>query len=216
MNTCKLSIRLFSYTSLVLLLSFLAVHPAYADEDPYFGLKLGYTHFLSTNVNDSENRSVKFKQNDTTALGGVIGMSYKAIPFLGLRTDLEYMYRFPTNTKIGTSPNITGKLTSHTALANMYIDFYVLPFISVYVGGGIGLSVVELTLKNNVTSGSKTSPYFAAQAGGGLQFILLKHLVFDLNVRYLYLGDWKRSFSGNSFNSTLSGVETTVGIAYRF
>lgn len=214
MTIYKLSTRLFSYSFVTFLLAFLLVQPAYADSDTYLGLKVGVTHYLSPDISTNSG-STKFKKNDTTALGGVIGTSYQAIPFLGLRTDFEYMYRFSSNTSID-SKVVRGDLVAHTALANLYIDVYPLPFMSIYVGAGIGLSVLEISLQSANTSLSTVFPYFAAQAGGGLQFILFEHLVFDLNVRYLYLGDWKRSFDSDNLKVKFSGIESTIGIAYRF
>lgn len=192
-------------------------HTAYAS-DTYLGLKLGYSHYLPEDMKSNARNSIRLKQGNTTALGGAIGTAYQAIPFLGLRTELEYIYRFPDKRNFNI-PRTSVDITSHTALFNIYLDVYVLPFINVYAGAGIGLSILEANLKYNGASSSKLHPDFAAQAGGGLQFIFLKHLVLDLNVRYVYLGEWNRAThiaSLGHLKGTISGVETMVSVGYRF
>lgn len=147
------------------------------------------------------------------AIGAAIGLSYKFIPQLGIRSELEYLYRIPSSkASFGNGPTI--KTQSHTALANIYIDYYVLPELTIYAGGGLGVAVIDNTIYFPGESDvSAQRSRFAAQGGAGIAYTFFNHLVLDLNVRYTHLGQWR--YPASDRRGTFSTVEALVSIAYK-
>ena len=105
------------------------------------------------------------------------------IRFLRLRGELEYSYR-PESTNI--LDKVLGKsdsVDSTSLMANLYYNVIELPFINIYVNGGIG---------NTKFDGSKdlrTSNNFTWLAGVGVNLSLLNIANVDVGYRYVDMGD---------------------------
>lgn len=199
---------------LVSLFSFSFDKTAYASINPYIALKLGYSHYLPITLKEaSDNGRVTSKKADTFAIGGAVGASFRILQPLAIRTELEYIYRLPKHTELQSiAPGLD--IETQTLLANVYIDYYVLPALNIYVGAGIGFSALNLDIPHYLPL--PTQCRFAAQGGVGMQYILLEHFVFDLNVRYVYLGEWKKTIQEVVIKGEPSTVEVMFSFAYKF
>lgn len=93
--------------------------------------------------------SVGVDQDDGFLIGGAIGLRFSSVP--GLRGDLELSYSendidglaFSGN---GPAPevNVNGDVSSTSLLANLYYDFETGGPVTPYVGGGLGVSFVDV------------------------------------------------------------------------
>ena len=145
-------------------------------------------------------------------IGVFAGLQYEILPSLGLRAELEYLYRLEVNSRktngyrhyiysSGWTPqDATAKTTlsleAHTVLANLYVDYYVTPKISIYAGAGIGISIIETNIDAPSYSFIDDGPEpeaeknvisFAWKAGLGSRFFITNHVALDINASYVSL-----------------------------
>lgn len=197
----------YLYTFLLLSSIVLQSHYAYADPEDtvrlYLGAKLGYHGLIPSSIHDlSSTISGRPSTIDINAgvismftLGGAIGMHIQITPRLRSRTEFEYMYHFEGKTKRvndGTQQFSRLTLASHTMLVNTYIDYDIVKFIALYVGVGVGASILEVDISKERSSGkykdAKIIPNFAWQIGFGTRIELTEYIFLDANFRYLNLG----------------------------
>ena len=170
---------------------------------------------MPTNLRIQGLSSISIPSSSSMPIGAMAGLSYTFMPQLGIRAELEYLYRIPL-TKAETTPTETLEIQTHTLLANLYLDYYILPKLNIYAGGGLGLSVLKGTVDNTYIGrfvGEQTN--FSAQVGVGVAYTFFNHLILSLNIRYSYLGDWGSDLVVGA-KSTFSTVDALVSIAYKF
>lgn len=203
------------FSVLFVALSFFGMtQSAQANIDPYIAFKLGYSHYLPTTFK-FDSQTITAKDADSMLIGGATGISYKFTSLIGLRTELEYGYRLPKHLKPkDKTVDGHGRIETQSLLANIYADFYVLPSLNLYFGGGIGLGIMNFDIPYD--SHFKRKYGLAAQGGVGMQYIFFEHLALDLNVRYTYLGEWKAKLDGQTIKGDFSAIEAILGIAYIF
>ena len=83
------------------------------------------------------------------------------------------------------------------------------------MSGGVGVSIMDgkaIFPGDSNLSAARTR--FAAQGGVGAAYTFSNNLVLDLNIRYAHFGQYRMRAS--SYRATMSGVETIVGLAYKF
>ena len=153
--------------------------------------------------------STKDDGNDSVfALGLAVGYDFKVKHNLPVRAELEYMYYggaedsftyFDKYAWIDTK--IKNEYDIQTLFANFYYDFETGTAFTPYVGGGIGLALIDnkgsATLlwssvgwydeKYKISSNDSTN--FAWNIGGGVGFDLTDNLTLDLNYRFAGLGE---------------------------
>ena len=184
------------------------------DINPYITFKLGYSHYIPTVFKDNTDRATA-KKSDSALIGAAAGVSFQIIPVLGIRTELEYAYRTPTRPNIKVDNiNYRSRIETQSVLANLYLDYYILPSLNIYLGAGIGLSAMNIDFPSVVHFARRHA--FAAQGGLGIQYTLLKHIIFDLNVRYTYLGEWKYKNTDYTLKGSPSTIETVLSVGYKF
>ena len=176
----------------------------------YFGIKAGYSHLFSEKANFSlENKKVAHfsaQNHGTFVVGAVGGFGYKFLPVLGIRTELEYLYRMSANNwntlqfqePIEDVQSLRPEHQIHTLLVNAYLDWYVLPQLTIYAGFGVGASITDTSMKykaqinNDVYEkghiNAPTAGQFAWQAGLGIAYTFNAHWGIDLNARYSDFG----------------------------
>ena len=183
---------------------------AYADPEDkvrfYIGAKLGYHGLLPSNLRDrSLDRSsqpVLIKPDPGVisifTLGGSGGIHIQIAPRFRSRTELEYLYHFEGDSKKindGTHQFSKVSIASHTLLTNTYIDYDIVKFVALYLGVGIGMSILEADITKDRFNGtykfSKVIPNFAWQVGIGTRIELTEYIFLDANFRYLNLGPMK-------------------------
>lgn len=118
---------------------------------------------------------------------GAIGYKYKY-----LRSEFEYVWRADAEEDIssGGIPLGTTSVKSESYMFNMFLDFMPNYWISPYIGGGIGMSKMELTNKNVGILPAETwkENTFTWQVGTGLTIRLNRCLNIDAGYRYYTLG----------------------------
>ncbi len=119
---------------------------------------------------------------------GAIGYKYKYF-----RGELEYVWRADAEEDISTGGTGTGTMSvkSESYMFNMYLDFMPNYWISPYIGGGIGMSKMELMNKQPGMYGQEQTwekNTFTWQVGTGLTIRLNRCLNIDAGYRYYTLG----------------------------
>lgn len=211
LSTNYLIIKLFCSIVLFSLFSNQSVH---ASVTPYIKFKLGYSHYLPIALKASGGTGT-MKKADTMSIGGSAGISITLSESFGVRTELEYLYRLPKyTTLVATTTALRGRLETQSLLANAYLDYYIIPNLSLYIGAGLGFSVLNFDLSNFA---SMPSTYvFTTQGGIGLQYTLFTRFVLDLNVRYTYLGEWKgKIMQDMNIKGQSSAIETLFSLGYK-
>ena len=210
--------RLFVLTFILTILS----SSAYANVKAlsfYVGAKLGYSHYLPSSFRSNQpgTQDLPIDGSDSALLGVTGGIAYKFIPQLGIRTELEYAYRTPSTKVTVGNGSSTDKfqVQTHTILTNVYLDYYVLPALNLYISTGIGVSMMDGKIVSpgepDISAGRTR---FAAQGGIGAAYTFSNNLVLDINIRYAHFGQYR--VRADSDRATMSGVETIVGLAYKF
>lgn len=215
----------------------------------FLGGKLGYS---GININSISNKTVGKPSNaystflSTFGFGPFGGLQYMVLPSFGIRAELEYLYRLEVKTRkhngyrylTGQPNNFTHQdasaktelsLETHTILANMYLDYYITPRISLYVGAGIGASIIESSIDAPSYSqyddipepdGEKNSINFAWQAGLGSRFFITDHVTIDINARYVGLTLSKTTLGSPQLLRMKYGMvgsaEVLAGVSYVF
>lgn len=189
--------------------------PSKKNLSPYFGAKIGYSHYLEGKIIDNDPLTEKIRYNDSAnmAIGIVGGISYSIIPSVGIRAELEYTYRTPSELKM---KNFNGYYTinNHAILANMYVDYYINRKLGVYAGFGLGASIIDIELTTNGQFAFPQKTNFAFQIGGGVRYAITKNIIIDCNLRYLDLGKWEHKQQINYISSPFSAMEVLLSVTY--
>lgn len=226
---------------------------AQTEEDKYryfIGAKIGYS---GIHINSIENKTIGKAANkystfvSSMPVGAFLGFQYQVKPSFGLRAELEYLYRLEVTTRKmngyrylnGTPPssltqqdataNVALSLEIHTVLANLYLDYYVTPRISVYGGVGIGIAIIEsstdapsYTMYDDIPEpeAERNKINFACKIGFGSRFAITKHVAFDINASYIALALPSTSLGSNQLlrmqYGMVGAVEVLAGISYVF
>lgn len=216
--------RKFILMMIVVLLSFSTVsHATILENLPpklriYAGGKLGYNQqFISDGYFKNTAEAYTPFSNDapSMSLGIVGGIRYEIIPRLFVRGELEYMYRIPANFDAADMGVLNAEVETqlHTILINAYIEYYVIPKVSIYATLGIGAAITDARVYHVPEIrklGHESS--FAIQVGLGAGYNITEHVVLDLTFRYLDV----MSYSSTRAKFPLSAIELLAGVRYIF
>lgn len=218
----------------------------------YLGLKGGYSHQAvgeSTPINKGSGVGVPGGGDLTTLpgyttpavpIGAVLGMGYRFIHRFGIRLEAEYLYRMALSSAkpnidqgAGAAPtfdNINILTNASSALVNIYVDYYILPRVNMYLGTGIGTSMLDTNLKFSTAQGEGKiqgdKVNFMWQFGGGVAMSITQHIKLDLGVRFVNFG--KATISTYQFAQSspmlpegllsfgITNIETLMGLSYHF
>ena len=140
----------------------------------YIGVKGSYSSGLSS---ISVDNILSLGDSDNPAFFSVSA----GVRLLKLRGELEYTKRYHMQT-LTLNDGSTKDLSNDSIMANLYYNFLELPFIRLYVNGGIGTTKYST---NYVTN----SPTFSYSAGAGVTLTLADTTSFDIGYRYFDMGD---------------------------
>ena len=127
---------------------------------------------------------------------------------VALTLELEYLFQSADfdsfSTPVG-SLSAGGDNYSNSIMANLILDFAIVGGFGVYVGGGLGVTVVSADLSNIggiVTFlGRDEDTKFAWQFLGGLKYAIGEHWVVYLGGRYFDAGDVNFATLGGEYKS---------------
>lgn len=140
----------------------------------YIGVKGSYSSGLSS---ISVDNILSLGDSDNPAFFSVSA----GVRLLKLRAELEYTKRYHMQT-LTLNDGTTKDLSNDSIMGNLYYNFLELPFIRLYVNGGIGTTKYST---NYVTN----SPTFSYSAGAGVTLTLADTTSFDIGYRYFNMGD---------------------------
>lgn len=140
----------------------------------YIGFKGSYSSgFSSISIDEI----LSLSDSDNPAFFSVSA----GIRLLRLRGELEYTKRYHMQT-LTLNDGSTKDLSNDSIMGNLYYNFLELPFIRLYINGGIGTTKYST---NYVTN----SPTFSYSAGAGVTLTLADTTSFDIGYRYFDMGD---------------------------
>lgn len=140
----------------------------------YIGVKGSYSSGLSS---ISVDNILSLGDSDNPAFFSISA----GARLLKLRAELEYTKRYHMQT-LTLNDGTTKDLSNDSIMGNLYYNFLELPFIRLYVNGGIGTTKYST---NYVTN----SPTFSYSAGAGVTLTLADTTSFDIGYRYFDMGD---------------------------
>jgi opacity protein-like surface antigen len=125
------------------------------------------------------------EEGSVFGLGISVGTDLSYSSSLPLRLELEYIYRNDQNfTRAGNSHEVS----AHSILGNAFFDILTDTNYTPYLGGGLGLALLE-DRYNVLDASSKSNRWnFAWNLGGGVAWNWNENLALDLGYRYLDLG----------------------------
>lgn len=120
---------------------------------PKFMFDVPQANYLSKN---GSNEGGSYR--DTTGVGGALAVGYNFDTLFGvpLRTELEYALRTNANFKYDDRDRIAK--IPQTVFANVYLDFDNSTDFTPYMGGGVGIGIID------------TNTNFAWNVGGGVAY----------------------------------------------
>lgn len=140
----------------------------------YVGLKGTYSSgFSSISIDDI----LSVKDSDSPAFLSVSA----GVRLLRLRAELEYTKRYHMQT-LTLQNGDTKDLSNSSVMGNLYYNLLELPFIRLYVNGGIGTTKYD---SNYITN----SPTFSYSAGAGITITLADTTSLDIGYRYFNMGE---------------------------
>jgi opacity protein-like surface antigen len=159
-------------------------------------------------------------------IGGTVGIAGGYDWDNGLALETEFAYRhngLDHDVFHGDSTDLDGSLSSYTLLANTYYRLETGTDFTPYIGGGVGISLLDLDMKRGDEGrfhALDTDTQFAYQGIAGLAYAIAPH--WNLGVEYRFFGTQDPSFidhpDGNRVwtETVYHAHELLFGITYSF
>ena len=159
-------------------------------------------------------------------IGGTVGIAggYDWDNGLGLETEFAYRSNgLDHDVFHGDSTDLDGTLSSYTLLANVYYRIDTGTDFMPYVGGGVGISLLDLDMKRGDEGrfhALDTDTQFAYQGIAGLAYTITRH--WSVGVEYRFFGTQDPSFvdhpDGNRIwtETVYHAHEVLFGVSYSF
>jgi opacity protein-like surface antigen len=167
-------------------------------------------------------------QDYANAVSGTIGFGYKYQWFRAeLTADRGVPSRVTGSTAVGTQPQISAKIGSISAMANLYADLGTWWGFTPYVGGGIGMSQLKSVdyIDTSLPASAVTQPgkalNFSWAVMTGVAYRVAPNWMIDVGYRYLSLGDVQGIDGAGTANNAavfknLTAQEARVGFRFLF
>ncbi len=156
---------------------------------------------------------------NTVGFGVSAGFDFYQQSEAPFRAEIEYVIRtaFQGESEMRTF-NLDSKVNynMHTVLANAYYDFYNETIFTPYIGGGIGIAVVDGRFEVNSYDREIDSTVFAWQAGVGVGIALSDNVSADVGYRFLDTSNINTKFYGEDFEMDISAHEFSIGLRFGF
>ncbi|HEV8390482.1 MAG TPA: outer membrane beta-barrel protein [Dongiaceae bacterium] len=159
-------------------------------------------------------------------VGGTVGVAGGYDWDNGLALETEFAYRrngLDHDVFHGDSTDLDGSLSSYTLLGNVYYRLDTGTDFTPYIGGGVGISLLDLDMKRGDEGrfhALDTDTQFAYQGIAGMAYALAPH--WSLGVEYRFFGTQDPSFidhpDGNRVwtETVYHAHELLFGVTYRF
>ena len=209
---------MFLRSLFTLILTVAMISPAFAEGSGVYG---GIKFIDSYQTNWGGGRYDGTESQNSVGLGAFIGYDMYASSDTPIRVDIEYAFRSAfkgESNETFAGQHIQTKLeyNLHTLLANAYYDFHNDSIFTPYVGGGLGIGMVDGYAELNGNGNQANDTVFAWQVGGGVGVALTDALTADLGYRYLGTSTVHSEVDNNKFKTDISSHEFSVGIRFGF
>ena len=134
---------------------------------------------ISLKNQDKNLNNVKIDSTSNPSIGINAG-----VRFLRLRGELEYLYRYK-NQNLKSFNGSTSQLNSNSLMGNLYYNVFDVPFVKIFVNGGVGYTSFNSNIPSN------TNGNFTYNLGLGTTLSLADVISVDAGYRYFDMGDIK-------------------------
>lgn len=190
---------------------------AAADYAPYASL-YGGASFLEEADNEFEGGGSLESEFDTGfVVGGTAGVAISTV--FDVRIELDLNYRRHAVDEIGGTSDVDGTANAFGALSNYWIDVKNRTPFTPYLGGGIGLAVIDLddVEQAGADAFDDKDVVFAWQLGGGIGWDLSKRVTLGLDYRWFATTDPELENAADAdFDSEYSSHNLIASLRYIF
>lgn len=175
------------------------------------------------------------------SLGISAGWGYEFNSDFGMRIEAQYIHQFKRTFKTETLKDqkgnpmpsddpmkVTIQTEIHSLLGNLYFDYSLTPFLSLYASTGVGMGALSPSTAMRYSSNGKGDNYFPPtkksliwQVGFGFLYLLRENVSLDFNVRYVHF-DRKAILLAQIMQAKIHAYylvaipEASIGLNYRF
>ena len=160
---------------------------------------------------DGVSGSTKEKFNDNI-FGGNIAAGLKMMNMV--RVEIEGSMKQDAEKTI--SGNGNAKVSNKALMFNVYYDMPFWGSIIPYVGGGLGMSFLELKNNNAANSFSDKATKFTWQVGAGVAYAFTENWAIDAGYRYSDAGEFSQTKNNEKVKATAKYHEFLLGIRFSF
>lgn len=141
-----------------------------------------------------------YSQN-TIGGGAFVGYDFYPMQQVPVRAEIEYAIRTNSETDWGSkaiggvpagAASLKGQWNLQTLFLNAYWDFHNDTAFTPYIGGGLGMGIIQSKYEMDILGGSgshnETNTVFAWNAGAGVAYAITDNLSADLAYRFVGLG----------------------------
>ena len=201
---------------LSLAITMLFCSAAFAGGGYYGAIKGGGSWFDTSNPTRTENATgtpttTTSWDDDGFVLGAAVGWDFMNMD-VPVRAEMEYMYHSEIDYNYANSSNSTdfkNEVQVSTVFLNAYWDIHNDTAFTPYIGGGIGLAMINedySTSTMTLSDTGNTTTNFAWNIGAGVAVNLTDNLLLDVMYRYENYG----SLSDNTITGTTGSVVETL------
>lgn len=199
-------------TTLARILLISMIHPAFASETGFYLQSSAGIAGIGDAAISADNQHISYDLGIQAAVE--TGFLAKLIKNVTLRFGQEGIYIKNSLTK-ETTPQpptlVTGRLSTVAGMFNTYLDIWPDQFLSFYIGGGVGLGIIEFTSSDTNVTQDDSSFLYQIKAGATLQSA--HKVALFTGYRYMHT---------NNLNDELSGFQAPhyhigeIGLRFTF
>jgi opacity protein-like surface antigen len=194
-----------------------------SDLDYYVGFDVGGS-FSSADV-DINDELREFSDSDDDSDEAIFGTVRIGAETGKWRSDIAFTYRdemtFKTN---GPSADFKTNVDAHTIMVSAYYDLFNIEDVAIFLGGGVGTSLLKYDTSDQFVSGKDDDVEFAWQIGFGADYDINENMTIEGGYRYVDLGDVDADLQQIGFPLTdigdfevdLAASEVYLGFRYRW
>lgn len=188
----------------------------------YVGLQGSVSFLNETDVTLGSTRAGDLDFESGYGLGASLGYTPKTNNafFNQTRFELEYYYRTNDLDELsagGASSQIADDISSNSYMFNAYYDFNTGTSLSPYLGGGVGITNIELNVPSLAVSDEDSVFAYQLMAGVGWQPESLLNTVLHVGYRYFDASDPDFSAIGGArLDHEYEGHNIEAGARFRF
>lgn len=187
------TVELMTKLGRILLIFISMMHPAFASETGFYLQSSAGVAGIGEGVINGENQRISYDLGMQAAVE--MGFLAKVLKNATLRFGQEGIYIKNSLTKKATGKAPTaGRLSMMGGMFNGYLDMWPAQRVSFYLGGGVGLGIIEVSSSD--TNASQDDSSFLYQIKAGATFKPAQNVALFTGYRYIHTNNLNDELSG--------------------